>query len=129
MNDSAITFFGTLKHVQEGARERKEFVMNSSSATLEKAGVAVKRESDKLKISILWVLSSLIQKRSTATFAPPQTVVDYITHNYGPGWRNSNNHSSTVARGLTAAEQNAITSALTTEANKENLAILAANEL
>lgn len=56
-------------------------------------------------------------------------IIDYVTHNYGAGWRNSDNHRSTVARGLTAAEQKKITAALTKEADKEDLAALAANEL
>lgn len=43
MTNKAIAYFSPLKYAQEGARERKEFVMNSSSATLEKAGVAVRR--------------------------------------------------------------------------------------
>jgi hypothetical protein len=55
-SNEAITFFSVLKDVQIGSREMKEFIQNQTNASVEKIGVAVKRENDNsMKIAILWV--------------------------------------------------------------------------
>jgi len=50
----------------------------------------------------------VIKKKAIVTFQAPQLVISYVTRHYGMGWRNSDTHSNTIARGLTDAETKGI---------------------
>lgn len=52
-----MIYFKPLQFLENGSREKKEFVMNLSNASLEKIGVAVKKENDSvMKVAIHWVI-------------------------------------------------------------------------
>lgn len=52
-----------------------------------------------------------------------------MTHHYGPGWRNSNDHSRAIGRGLTSNEETSIKNRLEQLANSTNSGLQAKNML
>lgn len=57
------------------------------------------------------------------SFKEPQTVINYVTREFGLGWRTSDNSSNTIGRGLNAAETQSIVDRLNQESAKQNLAL------
>ena len=65
----------------------------------------------------------VIRKKLEVKYSTPQMRINFVTRNYGMGFRYSDEHSQLIERELDDLELQMITDALYEEANKHNLAM------